>query len=582
MATRQAWTPNALTWQVAQPFDDAEDLARQLHTTGLVAQVLHNRGLDEIEIARAFMDPQLTALHDPTLLGGAEQAAKRIARAIENREKIVIYGDYDVDGITAVAILHACLAMLGAEADYYVPHRLNEGYGVNADAVRALCDEGAQLIVTVDCGISAVGPVADAADAGVEVIVTDHHTPGLELPAALAVVHPRLGGRYPNPDLCGAGVAFKLAWQIAREVRGESRVDEAMRTFLVEATALAAMGTIADVVPLVGENRVLAAFGLKGLSATRHPGLAALLASAGLAGQTIDAHHVGFRLGPRLNAAGRMGHAREAVELLANPTPRRAAEIAGSLDRQNARRQEVDRAIADEAAEMVVAAGMDSPETHAIVLGSETWHGGVIGIVASRLVERFARPVVLVSFTGGVGHGSGRSVDGVNLFEAIGACAEHLVGFGGHAMAAGVRIEQANLPAFAEVLNAYVGQHRSDTPGQAVLHVDAETTLAHLSYPAVAHLEKLAPFGQGNPPAAVAVRGCKLIGAPRRMGRNGQAVSLMLGQGGATARAVGFAMGDLPDALVGVNTVDVAGLPQLNAYQGRTTVQIQLRDVRWF
>ena len=573
--------PNALTWQVAQPFDDAGDLARQLHTTPLVAQVLHNRGHDDIKVARAFMDPQLTALHDPTLLAGAERAAKRIAKAIADHEKIVIYGDYDVDGITGVAILHACLAMLGAEAHFYVPHRLDEGYGVNAEAVQALCDDGAELIVTVDCGISAIGPIAAAADAGVEVIVTDHHAPGPELPDAVAVVHPRLDGRYPNPHLCGAGVAFKLAWQVAREVRGEARVDEAMRTFLVEATALAAMGTIADVVPLVGENRVLAAFGLRGLSATRHAGLAALLASSGLSGQAVDATGVGFRLAPRLNAAGRMGHAREAVELLTNPTPERAAEIARSLDKQNTKRQEVDLAITDEAAEMVVAAGLDSPQTHAIVLGSETWHGGVIGIVASRLVERFARPAVLVSFTGGVGHGSGRSVPGVNLFEAISACAEHLVGFGGHAMAAGVRIEQANLPAFAQALDAYVRDHRSDTPGQVVLDVDAEATLADLSYPAVAHLEKLAPFGQGNPPAVIVVRGCKLVGPPRRMGRNGQTVSMILSQGAATVRAVGFAMGDLADALVGINTVDVAGQPQLNTYNGRTTVQLLLRDVTW-
>ena len=581
MATQRAWMPNAFDWQVAESFDAAGDLARQLNTTDLVAQVLHNRGLDDIEAARGFMDPQLTALHDPALLAGAEQAAKRTARAIRDHEKIVIYGDYDVDGITGVAILHACLAMLGAEAQYYVPHRLNEGYGVSAEAVRTICDEGAKLIVTVDCGISAVGPVAAAAAAGVDVIVTDHHVLGPELPLAAAVVHPRLGQTYPNGHLCGAGVAFKLAWQIAREIRGESRVDQTMRTFLVEATALTALGTIADVVPLVGENRVLASFGLKGLGATRHVGLRALLASAGLAGEKIDAFDVGFRLAPRLNAAGRMGHAREAVELLTHPAAKRAAEIARCLDRQNTERQDVDRAITDQAAEMVVAAGLDSPETHAIVLGSETWHAGVIGIVASRLVERFDRPAVLVSFSGPAGRGSGRSVKGVNLFDALEACSEHLASFGGHAMAGGIRIEQANLPAFAEALDAYVRDHRTDRPGQAVLDIDAECTLAALSYPAVAHLEKLAPFGQGNPPPVVAVRDCRLLGAPRRMGRNGQAVSLMLARDGAKVRAVGFSMGDLADALVGVNAVDVAGEPQLNTYNGRTTVQLQLRDVKW-
>jgi len=581
MAARRAWMPNAFTWQVAETFGQAEHLARQLHTTDLVAQVLHNRGLDGVEVARAFMAPQLTALHDPTLLAGAEQAAKRIAGAIQRQEKIVLYGDYDVDGITGVAILHACLDMLGAHADYYVPHRLNEGYGVNAEAIRTICDQGAGLIVTVDCGISAVDPVASAAAAGADVIVTDHHTPGPDLARAAAVVHPRLGRTYPNEHLCGAGVAFKLAWQTAREIRGESRVDDAMRTFLVEATALAALGTIADVVPLVGENRVLAWFGLKGLAATQHVGLRALLASAGLAGRTLDAFDVGFRLAPRLNAAGRMGHARDAVELLARPTPQRAERIARGLDRQNTERQEVDRATTDQAAEMVVSAGLDSPDAHAIVLGSDAWHGGVIGIVAARLVERFDRPAVLVSFDGDLGRGSGRSVEGVNLVEALRACSEHLVSFGGHALAAGLRIERANLPAFAQALDAYVRDRRRDRPGRAVLDIDAETALGALSYPAVAHLEKLAPFGPGNSPPLVAVKGCRLLGTPRRMGRNGQTVGLTLARDGATLRAVGFSMGDLADALVGVNTIDAAGQPQLNTYNGRTSVQLQLRDVKW-
>ena len=580
MAAQRAWQPDAFNWQVARPFDAAADLARRLGTTGLVAQVLHNRGLDDADAAKAFLNPQLTALHDPTLLGGAVPAARRIARAVENGEKIVLYGDYDVDGITGVAILHACLTMVGADVETYVPHRLDEGYGVNTPAVASICADGARLIVTVDCGISAVEPLALAASEGVDVIVTDHHTPGPALPPAEAVVHPLVGGAYPNADLCGAGVAFKLAWQVAREICGETRVDEAMQTFLVEAVALAALGTIADVVPLVGENRVLAHHGLKGLAATQHVGLRALLASAGLAGETLDAYHVGFRLGPRLNAAGRLGHAREAVELLTRPTAARAEEIARDLDRRNTERQEIDGAITAEAADRVIAAGLDSPEAHAIVLGSETWHGGVIGIVASRLVERFNKPAVLVSFAGPVGHGSGRSVEGVDLFAALEACGEHLAGFGGHAMAGGIRIERARLDDFAEALDAYVRDHRRDTAAERVLHVDAETALAALSYRAVGHLARLAPFGRGNPAPLVAVRGCRLLGAPRRMGRGGQAVSLVLGQGAATCRAVGFSMGDLPDHLAGANTVDVAGHPELNTFNGRTTVQIQLRDAR--
>jgi len=299
MATRGAWTPRALRWQVAPVFPAARELAGRLGTTALVAQVLANRGLDQPAAAKAFLQPKLTDLHDPALLAGAEQAALLIVDAVRRGRKIVIYGDYDVDGMTAVAILHACLKMLGAKADFYVPHRLDEGYGVNAEAIAKIVADGAEMIVTVDCGISAAGPIASAVAAGVTVIVTDHHSPPEQLPPAAAIVHPRIpAGGYPNPDLSGAGVAFKLAWQIARAACGRQRVDEAMRDFLLDATCLAALGTIADVVPLVGENRSLATYGLQGLPSSKHPGLRALLESADLTGEKLDAYHVGFLLAP--------------------------------------------------------------------------------------------------------------------------------------------------------------------------------------------------------------------------------------------------------------------------------------------
>lgn len=578
----RAWRPNALRWVVAGPFGRAEDLARRLGTTPLVAQVLANRGMTEVDAARQFLNPRLSDLHDPALLPGISAAADRIARAVRDGEKMVIYGDYDVDGMTAVAILHACLRMLGAEADFYVPHRLDEGYGVNAEAVSKIVADGAQLLITVDCGISAVEPLRAAADAGVDVIVTDHHSLPDELPEVTAIVHPRApGGAYPNGDLAGAGVAFKLAWQVARTVCGRDRVDEPMRDFLLDATCLAALGTIADVVPLLGENRSLATFGLRGLPATKHPGLRALLEASGLTGEKLDAYHVGFLLAPRLNACGRMGHARLAVELLTRASPERAKSIAEYLNQQNAERQRIERAIAAEAAEMVVSGGLDDPDNRVIVLASQDWHGGVIGIVASRMVDRFSRPTILVAFNGEGGQGSGRSIPHFHMRDALAACSRHLKSFGGHAMAGGLRIERDRIEPFARAMGDYAREHIPPERLTPSLAIDAETTLRALSYTAAEHVTRLAPFGEGNPPPVVAARNCRLISAPRRMGRNGDTVSLLLGQDDSRIRAVGFGMGDLVDHLAGIHVVDVAGMPTLNHFRGRTSVELQLKDVLW-
>ena len=570
-------------WTMAEPFAGAADLARRVNTAPLVAQMLANRGIRDPEAAKAFLNPKLADLHDPQLLTGAVPAAQRIARAVADKQKIVLYGDYDVDGITGVAILHAILGMVGGLTEFYVPHRLDEGYGLNLQAVRKLIADGMKLLVTVDCGIGAAECVAEAAAAGVDVIVTDHHTPPAELPAALAIVHPGLPGQgYPNPDLSGSGAALKLAWEVARQICGRRRVDEEMRTFLLDATCLAALGTIADVVPLVGENRCLAVFGLRGLPASTHPGLRALLDSTNLAGGKLDAYDVGFKLAPRINACGRMGHARLAVELLTGASGKRAAEIADYLAKQNAERQAVERAITAEAVEMVASRGMDRDDVRAIVLAGGNWHGGVIGIVAARLVARFGRPAVLIATDDGdVAHGSGRSIEGFHMRNALAACSEHLLSFGGHAMAGGLKIRPDRIDAFAAALTAFAAEALAGRDMRGRIALDAETTIAALSYPVVEHVSRLAPFGQGNPAPVVALRRCRVVTPPRRMGRTGQTASLVLGQGGPTLRAVGFGMGDLADMLVGINVVDVAAEPVLNTYRGRTNIELILRDVAW-
>jgi single-stranded-DNA-specific exonuclease len=402
------------------------------------------------------------------------------------------------------------------------------------------------------------------------------------LPAG-TIVHPSLpGSAYPNPDLSGSGVAFKLAWQIAREVCGNHRVDPPMREFLLDATCLAALGTIADVVPLVGENRSLAVHGLRGLPASKLPGLVALLESAGLSESKLDAYHVGFILAPRLNACGRMGHARLAVELLTTAHPQRCREIAEYLAKQNAARQKVEQEITEQATEMVRAGGQDAEGCRAIVLASDQWHGGVIGIVASRLVEEFGRPTVLIAINGdGNGQGSGRSIRGFHMHSALAACSTHLVSFGGHAMAGGIRIRRDDVPAFAAAMQQCAAANIRPEQLRPELRIDAQITLPALGCAVVEHLTRLAPFGQGNPPPVVAIRGCRLVVPPRRMGRTGQTASLVLAQNDTTLRAVGFNMGDLADSLVGINTVDVAAEPVLNTFNGMTSVELKLRDVVW-
>ena len=385
----RVWKPRSVS-----AFGDAQRV--MLHD-----RVARARGLVDPVAAEKFLAPALTHLHDPALLPGLERAAARMLAAARSGERMVIYGDYDVDGVTATAILYHTLKAIapGCALSTYVPHRLEEGYGLSAASVRELCERGEKVIVSVDCGVTAFEPARVAKDAGVDLIITDHHnlpTEGQGLPDAYAIVHPRLpGSNYPFGELCGAGVAFKLAWRLLTLAHGGAKLPEAWRGLLLELLGLCALGVIADVVPLVDENRVIARFGLVKIKYTANPGLAALVEASGLGGENVQAEDVGFKLGPRLNACGRMGHAREAVELLTTATGERAAEIAAQLSRLNTQRQATERGIVEQACAMAVDAGMTTDDTRAIVLAHPEWHAGVVGIVCSRLVEKFARPVVM-------------------------------------------------------------------------------------------------------------------------------------------------------------------------------------------
>ena len=586
-------------------------LADALKVSPLLARLLVHRGLTDPAEARAFLRPTPKQLHDPHTLPGLTAAADRIAAAIKNNEKVVIFGDYDVDGVTGTAILWHAIRLLGGHAETYLPHRLAEGYGLNDEAIAALIDAGAKLIVTVDCGITAVGPVALARSRGVDVVVTDHHewgageekrdlesqisevgSQGAPLPDAL-IVHPRLppadgDAPYPNPHLCGAGVAYKLAWGVGLAVGATDRVPEALRDFLIEASALAALGTVADVVDLVGENRALAHFGLGGLKRTTLSGLRALIASAGLGGKEIDSFDVGYKLGPRLNAAGRMGHARESLKLLTDATPDEATAIAAELEQSNRRRQQAQRAITAEAAGMAVAQGQvgnadPADDARAVVVAGEGWHPGVVGIVAGRLVEKFNRPAFVIGLSDGRGQGSGRSIAALHLADALAACAGTYEKGGGHAMAVGLTLSADRVDAFRAAVAAHAAARIGPRDLLPTLSVEAECDLADVGEGLVAQLARLAPFGAGNPKPLLLVRSVDLVADPRCVGKNGNVLQLQVRSGRAQAKCVMFDCDDAPDCLRQLRrgaTLDLVAEPSVNEWNGRRSVELMVKDLR--
>ncbi|HUU85742.1 MAG TPA: single-stranded-DNA-specific exonuclease RecJ [Phycisphaerae bacterium] len=571
----------AKEWIIQPPWERCEEAAVRWNVPPLVAQLLYNRGIDLDGDPGPFLCPRLKDLHPPELLPGAQTAAALLADAVRAGRRIVLYGDYDVDGITGVAILWRLLTKARADVGYYVPHRLEEGYGLNAEAIRKLAEEGAQIIVSVDCGITAVEVAATMPD-GVELIITDHHQPKERIPeAAAAIVHPTVGGDYPNPHLCGAGVAFKLAWALAQELSGAEKVAPEYRDLLMEALPLAALGTIADVVPLVGENRIIARCGLAPLKDTEDVGLRALIESAGLTGQRIGDYEVGFRLAPRLNAAGRMGHARLAVEMLIRPDADRAREIALYLEEHNRSRRSLERRILQQAREMVEQRGMDGDACRGIVLAAEGWHAGVIGIVAARLVDRYRRPTVLIAVNGESGQGSARSVEHFEMHEALTACSEHLLEFGGHSMAAGLRIDPQAVEAFT---NAFIEQANNRLTGadlRARLRLDAEVSLGQLDLRTVEAVENLGPFGTGNPKPRLATGWIELAGEPRRVGGNGEHLQAAFRDGDAVMRGIAFGQAAAAQDLMEYRRCRIAFEPTVNEYQGRRSAEIRVLDFQF-
>ncbi|HOA74170.1 MAG TPA: single-stranded-DNA-specific exonuclease RecJ [Phycisphaerae bacterium] len=568
-----------MQWIIKQPWPGCESMARRLGVHPLIVQLLFNRGLDRPEAMKAFLEPRMSMLHAPEELPGAKEAAALIVARMHEGKRIVIYGDYDVDGITGTAILWHLLTLAGADVSFYIPHRIDEGYGLNADAVRQLARDGYDVLITVDCGITAVEEIRLARDLGLTTVITDHHRPGSTLPDAHVVVHPGLEGKYPNHDLCGAGVAFKLAWAIAKHLSNAEKVSPEFREFLTSAMGLVALGTIADVVPLLGENRVLARYGLANLKASKLSGIAALIESARLADQKLNSDHVGFWLAPRLNAAGRMGHAQLAAELLTRADEKRAREIAQYLEEQNRSRQNLERRIFNEAVEIVQERKLATDARRAIVVAGEGWHAGVIGIVASRLVERFGRPTLMISLDNGEGQGSGRSIPNFDLHKALAECAHHLLTYGGHAMAAGLRVKRSKLEEFTEHFVERANRTLTARDLEPTLHLDAEAGPSVWSVQLAREVEKLGPFGAGNHKPKFASPVLHLDGEPRAVGRSANHLQFCLTDGRCRMKAIAFDQADKLEALRVRRQCRVAYEPCLNEFNGRVSVEMQVIDI---
>ncbi len=519
----------------------AAELARVLGVPHAMARLLIARGLRDGAAARAFLTPDFAQLHPPLSMKGMAAAVARVQAAIRAGEPVLIYGDYDVDGTTAVVLLKTAIERLGGTVRFHVPHRLREGYGMQAEVLRRAAAEGVRLVVSVDTGIRAFA-AADAAEAlGLDLIVTDHHLPEGALPQALAVLNPnQMGCGYPCKGLCGAGVAFKLAQALLEAAAGEDpAARERLRTKLLPSfLKMLAIATVADAVPLHGENRAIVALGLQALRDPVSPGLRALLAVAQLdpARKRLSATDVGFRLGPRINAAGRMDIADDVVELFTTRSATRAGELAGRLDRLNTERRATELAAL---AEVLARAG--EPEfagVRCLVLDGEGWHRGVIGILASRVVEATGKPVLVIAHEDGEAFGSGRSVEGFHLLDALESCAELFTRFGGHAHAVGFSLPSGRVPALRERMVAHAATHVRDEDLGLPVHCDAELPLPHVTVPLYRAVQALEPFGMGNPEPVFAAYGVQLLAEPRFMKE--RHCKLQLGQGAARLSALGW------------------------------------------
>lgn len=560
-------------WIVLQPPPHlVESLSTELNITPTLARILINRNIDSFDRARNYFRPNLDQLHDPFLMQDMDKAVDRIINAINTKEKIAIYGDYDVDGTTSVAMLTLFLTSLGVENKYYIPNRLHEGYGLSEKGVHEIRSWDVSLIITTDCGITANAEVDLANELGLDVIICDHHEPGSALPNALAVLNPkRHDCKYPFRELAGVGVAFKLIHGIASSLGLE-------KESYLRHLDLVGIGSSADIVPLLEENRILVHAGLRRINDNPKLGIRALIDNAGINGREIGTGQIVFTVAPRINAVGRMGEAGRAVDLLISESKEEANGISRILESENKSRRAVDEEILRDAVD-IFDRGYDHESTRFIVLGEERWHPGVIGIVASRLVEKYYRPTALIAIDQGIGRGSVRSVPGFDVFEALKSCEDLMIGFGGHKHAAGLTIDASKIPEFRSRLDQYARQNMAEDTLMPKLKVDAELKLEEITPKFLRILNLFAPFGPQNTRPVFMSHNLQIAGSPRIVGNNH--LKFKVRQNGVVMDAIGFNLGEYLDRIPpGENNVDMVYIIEKNHFMGKSTVQIRAKDIR--
>ena len=562
-------------WKLRDRFGTTSEVMNpELPVHPLVLEILAARGCATSDAIRTFLTPSLSDMLDPYHLRGMETAVARVIKARSSGEMICVYGDYDVDGITGTALLVSFLRATGFTCSYFIPNRFDDGYGLNSVSIEAIIATGATLIISVDCGITAVEEAALCRTRGVDLVIVDHHAPKEVLPAVCAILNPlQTGCEYPFKALAGVGVAFNLLVALRSALREAGAFEAGGIPDLRKWLDLVALGTIADVVPLVGQNRIYTYHGLKQISQSDKPGLQALKRVAGIKDGAVTCGQVGFRLAPRLNAAGRMESAVPGVDLLMSTRLDESLLIASELETANAERQSIERRIFEEAVAMVESGG-DYPARRSIVLASADWHQGVIGIVASRLVERYHRPTILIALTDdGLGKGSGRSIPGFHLLDALDPCAAYLARYGGHRYAAGIGLTSVNVPAFAEAFEGVATSTLTEGDLLPRLTIDAEVEPGDVTKELALELKRLEPFGMGNPEPILMLRGMTV--AERRTVGEGH-LRLRVTRAGCSFVAIAFNLADRDTS----GLIDVAFFPEFNEWNGTSSLQLRVKDLR--
>ncbi len=539
----------------------------------LALNLLYRRGYQDKSAIEEFLNPSLARLHNPRLLPDMERAVERILDALKKKERILIYGDYDVDGTCGTALLVRILNKIGANVSFYIPHRELEGYGLSETGVLFAKQNDFSLIITTDCGTTDFTEIEMANNSGIDVIICDHHEPKDNMPKAFAIINPkRPDTDYPFRELAGVGVSFKLAWSLL-SVTGNTKED------LIEHLDLVALGTIADIAPLSDENRALAKFGMLKIKETNKVGLKALLKIAGLRGKTITPYEIGFVLGPRINASGRISEASKTVELLITEDEKRAAAITQELDLENQKRQKIEEEILIKASEM--AERMDMDKQRFLVLADENWHEGVVGIVASRIVERFYRPTILIALKEDRGKGSGRSIPGFHLYQALKSCEDHLLGFGGHKYAAGLTISRENIDKFSDSINEYTLKNTNEELFQRKVFIDAQASLYDFDEEFIKILAKFEPFGPENPEPVFVTTGLEVVGYPKIVGKDHLRFKVRENKE-KVFDVIAFGKSEAILKLVKgqEDHLDIVYYLDENFFAGKTKVQLKIKDMR--